>query len=147
MLLTVWRGKKWSRWHGDTKDCSLLLLELVKMEAHGCQLGWTSNKSHKECNSLKRGQELDVKLSKVQRTLSLHSWQLYSVLGTGPDRKLVSENCGQIVCLMEGLQRWRPLQKPLLQNNDKLPTDGVSHGSGVGVKHLQAPGRGPALLS
>lgn len=37
-------------------------------------------------------------------------------------------------------------EKPLLQNNDKLPTDGVSHGSGVRAKHLQTHGRGPALL-
>ena len=37
-------------------------------------------------------------------------------------------------------------EDPWLQNNDKLPTDGVSHGSGVPVKHLQTRGQGPALL-
>ena len=31
-------GKKLSRWPGDTKDCSLLFLELVKMEPHAASL-------------------------------------------------------------------------------------------------------------
>lgn len=63
---------------------------------------------------LKRGQELGVKLSKVQRTLSLHSRQLDSALGSGlrPDGKLVSESCHQTVHPMEGLQGWKPLKTP-----------------------------------
>ena len=40
------------------------------------------------------GEELGVRLLKVQRTRSLRSWQLDSALGSGPrpDGKLVSEN-------------------------------------------------------
>lgn len=39
ILLSVEKGGKLSRWHGDIKDGSLLSLELVKMEPRGCQLG------------------------------------------------------------------------------------------------------------
>ena len=148
-LLTVCKGKKTSRWHGDTKDGSLLLLEPVKMEPQGCQLGWTSNKSHEEWNSLRRGQELGVKLSEVQRTLSLRPWQLDSELGPGPrpDGKLESENPGQTAHLPHGgTPEIKTFENPWLQNNNKLPTDGMSHGSRVRVKHLQTQSWDPALL-
>lgn len=56
-------------------------------------------------------------------------------------RKLWSDSA-----LHGGTPEMEAFEKPLLQNNDKLPTDGVSHGSGVWVKHLQTHGRGPALL-
>lgn len=55
-----------------------------------------------------------MKLSKVQRTVLLHSWQLDPALGSGPrlNGKLVSENCSQTAHSMEGLQGWKHL-KPL----------------------------------
>lgn len=56
-------------------------------------------------------------------------------------RKLQSESAPH-----GGTPEMEAFAKPLPQNNDKLPTDGVSHGSRVWAEHLQAPGRGRALL-
>jgi hypothetical protein len=79
------KKEKVSRWPSDTKDCSLLLLEVVKVEPHGCQLGWTSNKSHKERKWLQRGQALGGRFSKEQRITSPYSRQPESVLGPSHD--------------------------------------------------------------
>lgn len=47
-------GKKLSRWPGDTKDCSLLFLELVKMEPHAASLA-ELQMSPTKCVSCSRG--------------------------------------------------------------------------------------------
>lgn len=75
---------------------------------------------HEEWNSLRRGQELGVKLSTVQRTVSLQSWLLDSELGPDP-RKLVSESRGQTVHLVEKLQKLKPLKTPNFRIRTNYP--------------------------
>lgn len=69
------------------------------------------------------GEELGVRLSKVQRTRSLRSWQLDSVLGSGPrpDGKLVSENYSQTARAPRGgTPGMQVFENPWLQNKRQI---------------------------
>ena len=140
-------GKKLSRWPGDTKDCSLLFLELVKMEPHAASLAELQTSPTKSVTCSRGARNLVWSSRKCKEHYHYIHGSLTQRWGLAWDR--MGSWCQKTAVRQR--TPWRDsrdgsIWNPRLQNNDKLPTDGVSHGSGVWVKHLQTHGQGPALL-